>query len=195
MRFAKKAVAPIALIVCLLLACALAVSQGWLAALGVGSESTDSQVIGAVERSEEVALVALSIQGIRKEKRDRWNIPGSGEMLLLQYNFTAKLGIDGADVKVAKVGEHSYTVTVPDFIMIGFDRPTFDEIVDDGGVLSGLTPDIEQTEIINDILGSSEQQEYVDMNDELLKAQTKSFYDRIITGVDEDAVVDYDFAP
>lgn len=194
MFLVKKVAAPLAAVVALFAGFVFVASQGWLSIFGVGSESSDSQVIQAVQRTEEVSLVALSVQGIRKEKRDRSFIPGSGETLLLQYEFTAKLGVDGAKVKVVKGGAHAYKVSVPSFEMIGVDEPTFDVVLDDGGLLSGLTPDIEQAEIINDILSDDEKHEYIEKNTDVLKAQTKSFYDRIITGVDPDAVVTYTFA-
>ena len=66
---------------------------GWLSPLGIESESHDSQVIQTIERTQEVSLVSLGIQGIKEEDRSAeifgQSIPGTGEKVFLQYNFDA----------------------------------------------------------------------------------------------------------
>lgn len=192
------------LIISLLLASSLALgaftvakNQGLLSPFGIESESHDSQVVNAIERTEEVSLVSLAIQGI-KEKAESAKlfgkrVPGTSEKVFLQYNFNAKLGVDGADVRVVKTGKSAYRVAVPKFKFIGYDKPTFKVAAVDGSVLSWAAPDVDQVEMINEILNGAAQQTYLKSYDEELKSQTKTFYDTLITSIDPAAVTTFEF--
>lgn len=179
-------------------ALAVSVVQGWLSPFGIGSESKDSQVITAIERTQEVSLLSLAVQGLRSEKRDREvfgrSVPGSGETVYIEYAFDAKLGLDGAQVDVQKTGEATYVVIVPDFRFIGYDEPTFKEALADGGVLSWITPDIDQLDMVNDILDDEAQQAYLEDQRTALQDQTEVFYDSLISGIDPAAETTYEFS-
>lgn len=172
-------------------------NMGLLSPFGINSESHDSQVITAIERTQEVSLLSLGIQGIKEEKESATvfgtNIPGTGESVFLQYNFKAKLGIDGAKVKVTKTGEKAYLITVPEFIFIGHAKPTFKVAVEDGGVLSWATPDIDKLKMVNEILHDDGQQKYLADHEDFLADQTKVFYTSLITSIDPDAVTKFEF--
>jgi len=176
----------------------VAKNQGWLSPLGVESESHDSQVIQAIRRTQEVSLLSLGIQGITEEHRSAEvfgkSVPGTGEKVFLQYNFDAKLGIDGGKVKVTQDGENSYVISVPRFSFIGYAEPTFKVAAEDGGILSWVTADIDKVEMVNEILDDAARQQYIDSNAEILKDQTRVFYDTLITSVDPIAVTSYEFA-
>jgi hypothetical protein len=196
----KALMRPLSLALTFLLAItvfAVLANVGWLSPFGIRSESHDSQVIQAIERTQEVSLLRLSIQGIKDEDRNRTlfgkNLPGTGEKVFLQYNFKAKLGIDGADVKVTKTGANAYSISVPKFIFIGYDEPTFKLAVEDGGVLSWVTPDINKIEMVNKILNDGARQTYISSNKELLEDQTRVFYDSLISSIAPDVVTSFEF--
>ena len=134
----------------------VAKNQGWLSPFGIESETHDSQVIEAIERTQEVSLLSLAIEGIKEQHQSREifgrSIPGTGESTFIRYNFRAKLGIDGAKVKVTKTGENAYLISVPEFIFIGYHKPNFKVAVEDGGLLSWVTPDIDKLEMVNQLL-------------------------------------------
>lgn len=161
---------------------------GWLSPLGISSGSHDSQVVRAIERTQEVSLLSLGIQGIKQENRTAKvfgkSVPGTSEKVFLQYNFDAKLGIDGAKVKVTKTGAQTYVVSVPEFSFIGYAEPTFTVAAEDGGALSWVTPDIDKVQMINEILNDDARKEYIASNQDLLKDQTKVFYDSLIKSID-----------
>lgn len=171
---------------------------GWLSPLGIQSESSDSQVIQSIERTEEVSLLALGIQGIKQTDRcsEAFGkcIPGTGESVFLQYNFTGKLGVDGSRVDVTKTGESAYKISVPEFDFIGYDAPTFKTAVEDGGILGWVTPDVDKAEMITEILDNEAQQKYVDDHEQMLQEQTKLFYDNLITSIVEDVETTYEFS-
>ena len=172
-------------------------NQGWLSPFGIESESHDSQVIQAIERTQEVSLLRLGIQGIKETDQSGTifgkEVPFSEKTVFLQYNFYAKLGIDGAQVKVTKTGGDAYLISVPKFEFIGYDEPTFKVAAEDGDALSWGTPDIDKAEMITEILNDDARQAYVASNEELLKEQTKTFYDRLITSIDPALVTTYEF--
>ena len=188
-----------------LLAAALALSilgavQGWRlpSFLGGSTYDRDSQVVESVETKEEVALVSLGIQGIKRRETAGhafWGqIPGATRVSLLQYEFQAKLGLDGSRVKVVPDGNGGFTVTIPDFIFIGYDKPHFEAAIDQNGALSWFAPEIEETDLINAVLGEDSQNDYLAKYSDDLKEQAKVFYTNIITAIDQNATVSFTFA-
>ena len=188
-----------------LLAAALALSilgavQGWRlpSFLGGSTYDRDSRVVESVETKEEVALVSLGIQGIKRRETAGnafWGqIPGATRVSLLQYEFQAKLGLDGSRVKVVPDGNGGFTVTIPDFIFIGYDKPHFEAAIDQNGALSWFAPEIEETDLINAVLGEDSQNDYLAKYSDDLKEQAKVFYTNIITAIDQNATVSFTFA-
>jgi len=199
--FAKRALGGFAAFLIFMVALGVftvARNAGLLSIVGINSQSNDSQVIQAIERTQEVSLLGLGIQGI-KNKDESFKIfgksmPFTGKTMFVQYNFKAKLGVNGAEVKVTKTDENTFLVSVPEFIFIGFDQPKFKIAVEDGDVLSWATPDIDQMEVVNEILNDDARQSYIGDNKDLLQDQTKTFYSSLITSIDEDAVTTFEFA-
>lgn len=162
------------------------------------AETHTSQVIEAVTREEQIVLLALGIQGITekdaKQKVLGVGIPGSGKKTMIQYNFDAKLGIDGQDVKIKKTSAHAFRIVIPDFLFIGHDNESFKTVVDTGGILSFATPDIDQADLISQILSDDAQDQYIDKNLDILKDQAESFYKNLVQSIDSKAVVSFEFA-
>jgi len=173
-------------------------NAGLLASIGIESESHDSQVIQAIQRTQEVSLVSLGIQGIREKDQKGhvfgFGVPGTTKKAFIQYNFKAKLGINGAKVKVTKTGADAYRVSIPKFIFIGYARPTFKVAVEQDGALGWTTPDIDKVQMVNEILNDGAKQKYIDSNSGLLKDQTKVFYNGLIRSVDPTAHTTFEFA-
>jgi hypothetical protein len=173
-------------------------NAGLLSPLGIKSETADSQVVQSIKRTEEVSLLALGIQGITSEERCSTAfgkcVPGTSDEVYMQYNFTGKLGIDGAGVEVTESGADTYTISVPTFEFIGYSEPTFEVAVTDDGVLSWVTEDIDQAAMITKILSDDAQQKYLDDNEAMLQEQTRVFYDNIILSVAPQAKITYEFA-
>lgn len=57
-----------------------------------------------------------------------------------------------------------------------------------------MTPEIDKTEMINAVLDEKSQKQYLDSKRDVLREQARDFYSSIITGVDADAKVEFDFA-
>ena len=163
------------------------------------SEARDTRVMHAVSREEQLVLLSLGIQGIsEKSQRSRFlgvNVPGSERASFLQYSFNAKLGIEGKNVSIERVGDNAFKVSIPEFIFIGHDNPTFKLVAEDNGTLSFLTPRTDAVEMINSILNDELQQEYLGTNDEILRDQAKHFYSGLVSRVDPAIRVTFEFTP
>ena len=48
--------------------------------------------------------------------------------------------------------------------------------------------------MVNEVLNDKARDKYLDENEDLLRDQTKSFYDRLILGIDPAAKTTYEFA-
>ena len=162
------------------------------------SSERDSQVVQAVTRVQEVALLSLHIEGIDRYESNSEvfgvAIPATEKTTLLQYKFDAKLGVDGSRVKIESTGPKSFRVTMPKFTGIGFDNPHFEDPLESGNALSWLSEPAAQTRMVNKILSDENKQMYISQNEEALKDQAKVFYRGIIAGVAPEVTLDFEFA-
>ncbi|MCC3276738.1 hypothetical protein LJ753_12750 [Arthrobacter sp. zg-Y20] len=85
-------------------------------------------------------------------------------------------------------------MTIPEFIGIGFDDPVFEDALESNNALSWLAPPAVQTRMINNILSDENKQKYISENEAELKDQAKSFYSGIITSIDPEITVAFEFA-
>lgn len=165
--------------------------------LSATSEERNGQIVRSITREEQVVLLALGIQGIQektgKSKFFGVDIPGSDRASFLMYTFDAKLGIEGKDVQVRVGDANTVFVTMPKFIFIGHDNHKFRIVAENNGVLSWVTPENDPVEMINNILTDQAKAEYVKTNEEFLKEQAKAFYSGIITSIDPDVTVEFEF--
>ncbi len=162
------------------------------------SASSNTQIINAIERKEQVVLLSLGIQGISERtagsKFFGIDIPGSNRASFLQYNFNAKLGLEGKDVKIERTGDNQYRLSLPAFTFIGHDNVSFKLAAESNGVLSWATPQIDPVETINQILNDEARSQYVTANQQILTDQARAFYTGIIRSVDPSAEVTFDFS-
>lgn len=168
---------------------------------GSHTEENSSQLITSITRTEEVSLVSLGIQGIDSKKtkgKDPFfglEIPGGDNATFIQYEFKAKLGIDGSKTKIEQIGEDSYRVSIPEFIFIGNDDVKFTLVAETGGALSFTAPKVNQVDMVNKVLNSKAQEKYIADNEDVLRDQAKFFYSGIIQAIDPKATLEFTFAP
>lgn len=158
------------------------------------SESRNTQLIDSITREEQVVLLSLGIQGIKEESgSSKFFGLFSERSKFLQYNFDAKLGIEGKDVVIEQTAEDEYLVSIPKFIFIGHYNPTFKLAAEKNGVLSWVTPKVDSIEMVNEILDPAAQDEYIVRYEATLQDQAKAFYNSIITSIDPGIVVTFEF--
>jgi hypothetical protein len=121
------------------------------------------------------------------------DVPGSERTSFLQYSFNAKLGIEGKDVTIRQTGADAFVVSIPRFIFIGHSNENFRLVAENNGLLSLVTPEISSVEMINNILDSDAENEYIIRNREVLEDQAKAFYGNIITSIDPNVFVRFEF--
>lgn len=159
---------------------------------------TNTQIVNAISRTQEVALVTLGIEGIRERKTEDGQflfvtIPNS-RAAFLRYSFDAKLGIDAQDVVIEERREGDYVITLPEFIVIGLNNQDVEVAAETGDVLSWTTPEIDKVEMVNDVFGDELQREYLTKNADLLRDQAQTFYTNIVNAIDPDASVEFVFS-
>ncbi len=120
-------------------------------------------------------------------------IPGSDRVSFLKYEFEAKLGIDGQEVKIRQTGEDAFLVSIPEFIFIGHDNESFKVAAESNDALSWTTPKIDTVKMINKVLDDDAKEQYIDSNEAILRDQAKAFYTGIITSIDSTIVVEFEF--
>lgn len=200
----RRSVGPVALVALVILSLVGVGSLGVVAARslfgwGTTTTTTDSRVVQSIKLEQKVVLMSLGIQGIEETNRSshigNWTVPGTGKDLFLQYSYTAQLGVDGSDVEIDKTGDKAYTITVPSFEFLGYENPSFKTAVEDGGVISLVTPDIDTADAITEILTASAKEQHITDNEALLKQQCETFYTGIIHAIDPDIAVTFKYAP
>lgn len=159
----------------------------------------DTQVVNAITRTQEVALVTLGIEGIRERKTENGqflflSIPNS-RAAFLRYSFDAKLGIDASEVTIEEQTDGSFLVSIPAFIVIGLNNQNIEVAAESTDVLSWTTPEIDKVAMVNDVFGDELQAVYLNKNEELLRDQARVFYTNIAAAIDPDANLKFEFAP
>lgn len=175
----------------------MALNWGFSNPFATEEESHNTQVVHSLQREEQVVLLSLGVQGIAEERVSRTvfgaTVPGSGRTLFLQYNFRAKLGLEGKNVVIEAKGDDTILIRVPEFTFIGHEDITFKTALEDNGMLSWVTPDIDTPEVINEVLSDQQIDEHVASNRDILEHQTEMFYEGIIHAVDPDITVLFEF--
>jgi len=200
MLFLVKKVLPVLLLVVVGAVGAVAAMKfiPGLSLFGSTTETSNTQVIKAVNKEEQVVLVSLGVQAMYKHKAKGQilgtDVPMSERILYIPYNFKAKLGVEGRDVKIKKTGENDYLITAPRFIFIGHDEIKFDDPITTGEAFSFTAPELKELEAANKILDPKGQQGFIAGNETLLRDQFQAFYSRIIMGIDPTITVKFDFA-
>lgn len=162
------------------------------------TESVDTRIASAISLQKKVVLLRLGVQGISEEKAasEFWGyeIPGSSHVLYLQYSYSAMLGVDASDVEIKKVNDKEIVVKVPEFEFIGHDDADFKTAIEQDGVVSFITPEIDVPKAITRILSQEVKDKSLLENDEILRLQTESYFNSIIKSVAPDVKVTYEFA-
>lgn len=162
------------------------------------TESLDKQVVESVRSDEEIVLVSLGVQGLTEENAKTkilgLDVPGSGRTTFVQYSYRAKLGIDGSRVEIDPLSETHYKVTVPPFIFIGHDDAEFKTALEDNGVLSWTTPEIDTAQAITKVLDSDAKAKHITDNRDILTEQTEEFYEGIVRAVDPSITLEFDYS-
>ncbi|QEW01233.1 hypothetical protein F6J84_14770 [Microbacterium caowuchunii] len=162
-------------------------------------EQRSVQVTKALSTEEQVIFVTSGITGL-ETKRDNqdffgwFDIPFSDREMFIQYDFDAKFGIEGQDVRIEPTGDKQYTVTIPDFVFLGYENPAFSVATESNGILSWTTPQIDTIAAVEEILTDEVISEHLEGVRPLLEVQATTFYERIVSSIDPDVELTFEFA-
>ena len=172
-------------------------------ALGA-TESRDTQVIRSIRGEEQVVLLSAGMTDVKEDRGDGlklaigdiqlFTLPGTERSILVRYEYDAKFGIEGKDVEIVQTGDNSYRITIPEFIYLGYSDPDLSVADEENGILSWTTPEIDTSEIFEELLSSQVVSEHIDGFRSVLEEQAKTFYTKIVTAIDPDIVLEFTFA-
>lgn len=182
----------------------LLVAAAALAGLEAGrflgaTESRDTQVIRSITKQEQVILVSAGITNVMEEQGDRFDVfgmfelPGSERTLLVRYEVDAKLGIEGKDVSIRKTDDNAYLISVPPFEYLGYENPDITVAKEENGILSWTTPEIDKSEVFERLLSEEAIATHIDGFRPVLEEQARTFYSSIITSIDPDVSLEFEF--
>lgn len=140
MKVLKRAllgVLAIFLVVLISAGAAIYLTKPFASPVEIETTSSDSRIITAIEKQEQIVLMSASVQGISTERVDGtiWGrtVPGASRTQFLQYSYRAKLGIEGEDVSVEADGADRFIIHIPEFIFIGHSDEKFETVMERTG--------------------------------------------------------------
>ena len=162
------------------------------------SEERDLQVVRSVKGEEQVVLVTAGLTDIKEESDSQtffglFDIPLSDRTTFLRYEFDAKFGIEGKDVAIEPLGDKTYRVTIPAFMFLGYDNPDFSVATESNGILSWATPAIDTLAATEELLTDEAVAEHIEGFRPLLQEQAVAFYTRIVSSIEPDATLEFQF--
>lgn len=167
----------------------------WLGA----TESRDTQVIRSITREEQVILLSAGMADVKEENGNGlsvfglFNIPGTERHMLVRYEFDAKLGIEGRDVKITSTSDNTYRVTIPEFKFLGYENPDISIAENTNGPLSWTTPEIDREKLVESVLSDEMVSSSIEGFRPVLEEQARAFYSAIITSIDPEITLDFEF--
>lgn len=164
------------------------------------SEIKSSINIESIEKVNEIVFLNAGVNEIITETKTTqvfgFDVPFSKKTALVILNYKAKFGIKSG-VKVEKVGENEYKVTVPKFEVIGVelsqDNP-YSLYDNHGELLSGTTEDVDTGKLVTNQLSSDKQAEYLDKFKSEIKESAINYYKTLFSSMDSEAKVTVEFS-
>lgn len=164
------------------------------------SEVKSSINIESIEKVNEVVFLNAGVNEIITETKTTqvfgFDVPFSKKTALVILNYKAKFGIKSG-VKVEKVGENEYKVTVPKFEVIGVelsqDNP-YSLYDNHGELLSGTTEDVDTGKLVTNQLSNDKQAEYLDKFKTEIKESAINYYKTLFSSMDSEAKVTVEFS-
>lgn len=165
----------------------------------VFEESNETQVVTAMKKQKEVAVLGLSVTDIYDKSQATTffglDVPFSEKTSYLKGTFDAKLGFDGKQVKIkqSKVDDNKYTITIPSFVVVGISNPKFEVVDSKGEMLSFVTENIDTHDLANKAMSDKTLKKYIKMNKEWLEEQSQTYYEGLLRKVDSDIKLEFKF--
>lgn len=171
---------------------------------GKNASNERSQIytqITSLEKVNETVFLNVGIQKVETIEKDKKipgtniSIPLSVKKAILILNYTAKFGIKEG-VKVKKISDHEYELTIPKYEVIGVKVPDdpkerYKKYDTSGQLLSGATEDIDTGEYVSKNLSNKEHEAYIKQYKNLITESAEAYYNNIVTSIDPEAKVSF----
>ena len=171
---------------------------------GKNASNERSQIytqITSLEKVNETVFLNVGIQKVEMIEKDKKipgtniSIPLSVKKAILILNYTAKFGIKEG-VKVKKISDHEYELTIPKYEVIGVKVPDdpkerYKKYDTSGQLLSGATEDIDTGEYVSKNLSNKEHEAYIKQYKNIITESAEAYYNNIVTSSDPEAKVSF----
>jgi len=167
------------------------------------TEARDTQVIRSIKGEEQVILLTAGMTDVQEERGDGlklaigdlklFTLAGTERSMLVRYEYDAKFGIEGKDVEIVQTGDNSYRVTIPKFIYLGYANPDLSVANEENGILSWTTPEIDTTEVFEELLSEQAVEQHIDGFRSVLEEQAELFYTRVVEAIDPTITLEFEF--
>lgn len=171
---------------------------------GKNASNERSQIytqITSLEKVNETVFLNVGIQKVEMIEKDKKipgtniSIPLSVKKAILILNYTAKFGIKEG-VKVKKISDHEYELTIPKYEVIGVKVPDdpkerYKKYDTSGQLLSGATEDIDTGEYVSKNLSNKEHEAYIKQYKNIITESAEAYYNNIVTSIDPEAKVSF----
>lgn len=163
------------------------------------TESSETQVVTAMKKEKQVAVLGLSVTDIYDKSQITTffgiDVPFSEKTSYIKGTFDAKLGFDGKKVEISKskIQENTYNIVIPQFTVVGISNPEFEVINNKGEILSFATEDIDTLKMANTAMSDKTLNKYIKLNKEWLEEQSQSYYEGILKSVNPDLKLNFKF--
>ena len=157
--------------------------------------------ITRLEKARQPVFLNVGIQKVEVIEKDK-KIPGTNikiplsvKKAIIILNYTAKFGIK-EEIKVKKVAEHTYEITIPKYEVIGVEVPDdpkerYKKYDISGQLLSSATEDIDTGEYVSKNLSNKEHEAYIKQYKNLITESAEDYYTNIVTSIDSEAKVTF----
>lgn len=168
----------------------------WLvAALGSQSVIKNEQVVTSMEKKEQTVLLELGVKGVSEAEgippAVLKDFPLLKKARYMIYSGKVKLGVDSVLVKAT--GDHTFTVSVPEFIWIS-DDVNVDRVISSDGLLSAFTAQKSEIEQINNLVSSADRADYLEQNRQTLRDQAEFVFTKYAKSIDPEATLKFVYA-
>ncbi|MFZ1382536.1 MAG: hypothetical protein WAS54_07110 [Scrofimicrobium sp.] len=158
---------------------------------------TSEEIVKSITQEQKVVLLELAIEGFETADQEGEflgkKVALANRKVIIGYEFSAQLGIDGKNVEVEQTGENSIKVLIPSFQFIGANDFKTTKVDEDMGLLGWTTGEINEDEVRNNIISEENKAAYVAKYSPLIATSAEAFYGSIIESIAPDMVVEFEF--
>lgn len=156
-------------------------------------------VVDGLTNEKQIVLLKTSIEDTVEDETALIDLPflgtlGTQKIKSIQYQLTAKFGIDGKEVVIEEKGDNEFTIYIPQFIFIGYSDVVIYGIDENNERFSMLTKDVDEVDLMNEIFNERKQEEFIVQFNSELKEYAQEFYNGLLEDMSSSPKLNFVFS-